>query len=260
MVRVKNEEEFLYPAVKSIIDLVQEVVLIDNASSDGSPSIMERLRAEHPDTVALHVYPHEIRRVGRENWELSARDGDSPSLSANYYNWSLARCRRDYVLKWDGDMVALPSFSDALAAWRRDPRPVMVSNGVNVHPDRRHAIAARATDRESLLAALSVPGLPLWATSLTYDYPEPRLFPREGASYTSDLKWTQILSSPAVDAGPRNLFKAQSPSYLHMKFCKKDPLSNYTGDLAAAIGGNIAIGEPLRDEWAQVLRRWRIGP
>ncbi len=43
MERVRNETEFLYPAVESIADAVDEIVLVDNLSSHATPAIIERL-------------------------------------------------------------------------------------------------------------------------------------------------------------------------------------------------------------------------
>jgi len=262
MVRVKNEEEFLYPAVKSIADCVDELVLIDNLSSDRSPSILETVRREYPGKTVLEKYPHEIRKVGRENWELSSSEDaeSSPHLSANYYNWCLARCAGPYVLKWDGDMVALDSFHESLAEWKSSEAQVMVFNGGNVHPNRRNLIAARTSDRKQLLEQLSVPGLPHWATSLTYDFPEPRVFPKLGARYHCDLRWTQELSSPALgrSQAPGAVMRVEGACFLHLKFCKRDSCAGYSPDLADVIASNVSVGPPLSPEFDDALRRWEL--
>ena len=102
MVRVKNEEEFLAAAVRSIVDSVEEVVVVDNGSTDATPAVIASLRADYPRTIVSHRYPYEIARVGSETWELlAASAGASPHLSGTYYNWCLRRCTQPYVLKWD---------------------------------------------------------------------------------------------------------------------------------------------------------------
>jgi hypothetical protein len=262
MVRIRNEEEFLYPAVRSILDLVEEVVLVDNLSTDRSPEIMESLRAEAPDKVGCHRYPHRVARVGAETWKLASDPAaaDSPWLSGNYYNWCMTRCREAFVLKWDADMVATPAFAGALENWRRSDRPILAFNGANVHADFRHLVAAKCGDREALLARLSVPGLPRWVTTLTQDFLEPRLFPRDGACYEHGLLWTQRLMSPLCEPGVRRSawLEVDEPAYLHLKFCKKDPYSNYSSDLAAVIAGNVTTGPALDPEALALLRRLRI--
>jgi glycosyltransferase involved in cell wall biosynthesis len=260
MMRVRDEAEFLGAAVESIIGLVDEVVLVDNLSRDATPTIIESLAQRYPDKVRSFSYPHEVLRVGRENWEYSrdpARQ-DSPRLSANYYNWCLSHCTRPYVLKWDGDMIALPSFQAAMEDWRNGSKPVISIYGLNLHPSRSCYMAARCTDREPLLARLSVPGLPWWATVLTRDSKEPRLFPRRFARYGNGLHWTQGLDSPCTDrefSGPQWHVTPDEGCFLHMKFCKKDPWFNYTEELARVIAANIIPGPPLDDAARAVVQR-----
>lgn len=261
MVRVRNEEEFLSPSVRSIADHVSEIVLVDNLSTDRTPSIIESLRQEYPHKVTCYRYPHEIRRVGRESWELaSSPEGrTSPYLSANFYNWCLRRCTKPFVLKWDGDMIATEALYRSIDQWRGSDTPVMIFNGANVHPDLQHLITAKSSDREKLLASLSVPGLPVWVTSLSYDHPEPRLFPRFLATYDSRHGWTQRLSSPYRDQfGSRCCLHVRDTCYLHMKFCKRDPYSGYSPDLREVISSNVTVGPRLSRENLEVLRRWQV--
>ena len=261
MVRVRNEEEFLEPALLSIVELVDELVVVDNASTDRTPQIVERLRRAWPDKLRSYDYPHVIGKVGQETWELTEREGDdSPRLSSTYYNFALERCARPFVLKWDGDMIALDRMPDELALWRESGTPVMVFQGVNVHPDRRHRMAARSSDREKLLSRLETPALPRWVTSLTYDFPEPRLFPRRTAFYESEMRWTQRLRMPDHDPARDGEHRvgADAPCFLHLKFCKRQPLSNYSADLAAVIESNIAVGAELAPEERAALERWNL--
>jgi len=254
MIRLRNEEEFLLPAVESIADAVDEIVLVDNLSTDDTPRLIARLRQKYPRKVACFTYPYEVRRVGREHWELvSSGDFSSPHLSGNYYNWCLRRCRHRYVLKWDGDMIATEAFRDAIAQWRRQPVPILVMNGVNVHPDRAHLVAARSSDRAGMLKRFRLPGMPSWATSLTHDAPEPRLYPRWRAVYHNQSGWTQTLSSPFWNAPFRR--ELRGVGYLHMKFCKRDPLANYSPELAAAIADNVIAGPAMDRSLLDLLSR-----
>jgi hypothetical protein len=257
MVRVRNEEEFLFAAVSSIADQVSEIVIVDNLSDDGTPDVIEELRRAFPGRVTAHSYPYAIRKVGREHWELASQQTAQPSphLSSTYYNWVLQRCRYPFVLKWDGDMIALPHFSEMIGEWRASTRPVLVFNGLNVHPDRRHGVRPRVTDRDVLLRRLSVPGLPRWVTTLAEDAVEPRLFPRFRARYDDEIRWTQHLASPFEhrEYRKRARLSGREPCFLHLKFCKRDALSNYSDDLRAVIEDNIAVGEPLSPEALSVL-------
>jgi hypothetical protein len=201
--------------------------------------------------------------VGAEHRGLSATSeaAGSPRLLSNYYNWCLQHCHTPFVLKWDGDMIALPALGRELTAWRASRRPILVMNGANVHPDRRHLIRARTEDRDALAAQLDVPGLPSWARSLTYDHPEPRLFPRQGASYEASLGWVERLSSPfaARDLKETHRLRASEPCFLHMKFCKEDPWAGYSTDLARVISGNVTLGPVMPDDWRGILEAYGHG-
>ena len=108
----------------------------------------------------------------------------------NYYNRCLSFCSKPFILKWDGDMIAMELLRSSLEEWRRSDKPIMIFNGVNVYPDFRHTVAAKSSDRERLLASLSVPALPRWVTSLSHDYAETGLFPKFLAKYESTMGWT----------------------------------------------------------------------
>jgi glycosyltransferase involved in cell wall biosynthesis len=169
MIRIRNEVEFLEAAVRSLEPLVDEVVLIDNLSSDGTADIIRRLESRFQDTILAYRYDHDVVRVGGETWKLATEPvgARSPRLLSNYYNWCLQRCSGPYILKWDGDMIALESLQRELQRWKRGGSQVLVMQGVNVHPSREHVVVAKNTDRASLLDRLDVPYLPGWATRLT---------------------------------------------------------------------------------------------
>jgi glycosyltransferase involved in cell wall biosynthesis len=262
MIRVKNEEEFLAAAVGSIAASVDEIILIDNASTDATPAVIASLCAEYPRLIAVHRYPLEIARVGGETWRLlTASGGASPHLSGVYYNWCLRRCRQPYVLKWDGDMIATPAFHRAITGWKRARAPILMMRGANVHPDRRHLAASRSSDRGGLLAQQECPRMPGWVRSMTFDYLEPRLFPRRRARYAHGEGFTQSLVSPFLDRRFSTVLRREiaEPAYLHMKFCKRDPYSNYSEDLAGVIAANLTIGPRLDARSLRLLERWACG-
>jgi hypothetical protein len=249
MMRARNEEQFLYASVKSIVDHVDEVVLIDNLSTDRTPEIIAALCNEYPGKVVSFSYPFEIRRAGRETLELASSPNGraSPHLLANYYNWCLRCCTNPFVLKWDADMLATEAFYVSLDAWRRGYWLTMTFAGANVHPNRTHLIAddTRYTGytREAAFTRTEFWLFPRWLTRFETD------------TWSQSVKGRLLSSTEAS----RYRYHLQDAAFLHLKLCKLDPFSNVSpSDLVAAgvSGSDLPLGVPLSSDWRQVLDRW----
>ena len=258
MVRVKNEETFLRASIKSIVPLVEEIVIIDNNSSDATPRIASELAATHPKIVRVCHYPHEIAKVGSENQALAATpDGrKSPSLLANYYNWCLRQCRMNFVLKWDGDMVATRTFAEHVELFRKSTFVMMGVFGANLHPDRRHLVAASEPIQKQIKEGMDLDHTSVLNWTSPYTALEPRLFPRLFSNYRADRWWCEVLRSPwerwpSLSFDPRSpdsCFLAKDCGYLHLKYCKPDPYENFSHDFAELIGIGVVPGPEVPDE------------
>jgi glycosyltransferase involved in cell wall biosynthesis len=86
MFRVWNECSYVEPSINSIKDLVDEIIVVDSYSTDGSWEIAGRLAAECPK-IKL------IRCSGHNMWENS-----NLALRASTFRW---------ILKWDADFIAM---------------------------------------------------------------------------------------------------------------------------------------------------------
>ena len=86
VVRVKNEEEWIEPSLLSVSEAVDELIVVDNGSTDRTPEILAR-----------------VSRVLGPKLRLFSRPGlDHVALS----NFALAQASYRWALKWDGDFVA----------------------------------------------------------------------------------------------------------------------------------------------------------
>jgi hypothetical protein len=228
MVRVKNEAQFLAPSILSIAGLVDEVIIVDNQSTDATPEIIAGLSRTLGPKLKTFSYDHAVTRVGSEFNELLRADPGSPRLLSNYYNWCLARCSLPFVMKWDGDMIALKEFSGALGRFKKSPCLQFDFGGHNL-----------SSDCKSLLT---------WAAGI-----EPRIFPKAffkfgGGSYGGEQLEGWV--------NPRNILHVEKPLYAHMKYCKADPGSNQTPEFRKSLEAGIQIAGPTPTEVSQDVEHW----
>jgi hypothetical protein len=120
-------------------------------------------------------------------------------------------------------------------------------------------MTSRSTDEKALVASLKLPEIPGWVTSLTYTSRERRVFPKFLTKFDMGYKFCERLYTPVSNGllNSRRYYSVQEICFLHMKFCKREPYSGYSSELAEVIASNTAVGEPLSPEWLDLLRRWR---
>lgn len=82
IVLVKNEDRFVRRAVENALPVCDEMLLVDNGSTDGTVSILREIEDAHRDKVRLHSISHPRQsheflksHVGSDTW-VFAVDGD----------------------------------------------------------------------------------------------------------------------------------------------------------------------------------------
>ena len=234
IIRVKNEVEFLERSINSVIDLVDELVIVDNCSVDGSAAVIAEFSIRFPQKVRPFSYPHKMARYGEETLSLAAtaEGKKSPSFLPNYYNWCAARCMGPYILKWDGDTIATGALPAALERFRQSKMQILCHTGINLHPDRDCYIAGRP-----------------------FEDMEPRLFFKPFSKYNNYLGYVETLWSPYIFHYPSFLEIEREPLYFHMKFCKADRFSNMSHDLQIRESAMSGRGDPLPESLREQVRK-----
>ena len=105
MLRVKNEEKNIKAVINSIVDLFEEIVLVDNGSTDNTLGIVKNIADTNDDIqkkLKIYNYPFNVSRCGLENFNTNKNSLKSLSY---FYNFALSKCTYEYVMKWDGDMI-----------------------------------------------------------------------------------------------------------------------------------------------------------
>ncbi len=127
VLRVKNEARSLPWVLPGLLRSVEQTIVVDNGSTDGTAEVARRVAAEAGSEERLRVlsYPFAVSRCGPEHLRTFP---DSVHSLTYFYNWSFSHVRTRYALKWDGDMVLTPQGEQVLRdlAWQLEGTDAMV--------------------------------------------------------------------------------------------------------------------------------------
>ncbi len=121
VLRVKDEALSLPWVLPPLLRAMDEVLIVDNGSSDGTADVARAVAEAMGPTAAgrlrLAAYPFAVARAGAEH--LAVHERSVHSL-AYFYNWCFAQVATRYSFKWDGDMVLTTEGESSLAdlAWQ----------------------------------------------------------------------------------------------------------------------------------------------
>ena len=119
VLRVKDEARSLPWVLPGVLRSVQQTIVVDNGSTDGTPEVALGVAEELGLSERLRVlsYPFAVSRCGPEHLRTYP---DSVHSLTYFYNWSFSHVLTRYALKWDGDMVLTPEGERVLRdlAWQ----------------------------------------------------------------------------------------------------------------------------------------------
>ena len=108
--RIKNDEDWIYMAIMSVIDYVDEIVIVLQNCTDNTEKIIKEINSPK---IKIHYFPFESFPSGINENRLK---NNSIHNRAYYYNYALSLTKFSYVWKWDGDHAA---FEDRVAEIRK---------------------------------------------------------------------------------------------------------------------------------------------
>lgn len=103
IIRAKNEEENIKNCILSIIDIADEIIFVDNQSTDATLRIGEDLAHKYKN-IKVYEYDIQIPKCGEEQ-RISVMN-HSDNTIASYYNWCASKATRYNIVKWDADFIA----------------------------------------------------------------------------------------------------------------------------------------------------------
>jgi hypothetical protein len=179
MMRVKNEEAIVQASILSIIDFVDEVVVIDNASDDLTVKKVKELETKYSDKIKLEYYPFLVKRCGNEF--IHTPENSVHSL-AYYYNWCRSKCNYSYLLKWDADMIIPKKYNKH---WRNIRKRILKKENYVFKPRGELVILDKGSVfRETLMISKEDR---IYPNNPDYYYIKMKGFPTERLSYKGNL-------------------------------------------------------------------------
>ena len=104
IIRAKNEESNIDLCIKSVIDLVDEIIFIDNNSTDNTYELVKKYTYKY-DKIKLYQYNINVNKVGIDHKE--ALKNNNKNTLGTFYNWCLSKSTKNNVFKWDADFICI---------------------------------------------------------------------------------------------------------------------------------------------------------
>lgn len=229
-VRLANEEEWVRPAIESILPWVDEAVCVLQCSTDSTQDIL--MSINNPK-ISIFKYPFESWPNGPGH---DKQPDDSLHNNAYFYNWNIGLTTREWVIKWDGDMVAMDWLGDTVRDIIKNVQNTVVCiNGINLVGDCICMSKDQPFIREN----------------------QPRIFQPGHDKYYVTGRMTQTLHRPVTT----RVLEINQPGYLHFKWAKKSCFQGWpenwkdTGHFSR-IARRAEIGEPYTGEIPSVLKNY----
>jgi len=97
--RLKNWDDFLEKVIESHIPFLDEIILIDNQSTDKTKDICLKLQKKYSNKIKFYEYNFEVIPPS----EKSSLDWNSIHSFTYFTNWSISKWKYKYIMKIDDD-------------------------------------------------------------------------------------------------------------------------------------------------------------
>lgn len=132
--RVKNVAHSLWPSYLSIAPLCQEIIIIDNQSTDDTAAIIALIAdhcAAHNKRFIHHNYDQPIAAFG-QSYQAAVTKDEALSI-AKYYDYAFSFVTSDYAIKADAGCLFFPKALHAMKEKIDKNRPLIRMRGMEYY-------------------------------------------------------------------------------------------------------------------------------
>ena len=104
IIRAKNEEDNIKNCIESVIDLVDEIIFVDNNSTDKTYELVKEYQKKY-NKIKLYKYNINVTKAGIEH--THAIKTFNKNTLGTFYNWCLSKATKYNVFKWDADFICI---------------------------------------------------------------------------------------------------------------------------------------------------------
>ena len=104
IIRAKNEELNIKYCIESVVDLVDEIICVDNNSTDNTLSLMKFYESKYQN-IRVYQYKINVSKVGIEHKD--ALVNKNKNTLSTFYNWCLSKTTKYNIFKWDADFICI---------------------------------------------------------------------------------------------------------------------------------------------------------
>lgn len=196
--RLHNSEDFLEESIESHIKFFDEIILVNNNSTDNTEKICKKLKNKYPKKIKLYNYPFKISKIWSNEYN-NTNENSINSLSY-YYNWTLSKTNYKYAIKLDDDHICINSQLKKITKYIRKNwlDSFLQTPLINIYTN----------NGKIKNSYYSLKSCYAW---LFWDF---WFFPVSEKSYFIKLKWAESLIFPFK-------IKNEKISFLHLKWLKK---------------------------------------
>lgn len=119
IMRVRNEEALISACIDSVIESLDELIVVCNDCTDSTPLILEQKQKKYgTDKLRIFFYNHNVLSfdLNKEEYDLAlSLPLSSPRLYCNQCNYGIKKARYKYAVKIDTDQIY---FHNELKKWR----------------------------------------------------------------------------------------------------------------------------------------------